>query len=302
MTDEQTTEPTPPPPPRTMVAEAYVEAYDAWSTSAGGEAWRTAHPPTSATAEGRLTAAADRCAADCRELAERDEKRRQLCARLFLVQISRPDWDPRLVEAGHEPRYVVPFTFDAFETPTEAQAATLEAVRAWVEDPESTRNLLLAGPVGSGKTHLAVAAGHAAELAGVNSRYWTCVDLLAALNPFNHEHDRGAVQRVCDDAATCGLLILDDLGTRTATPAQVQNLYRIVNARWLAGRRTILTSNHAAWARILGSDDAGTVLEGERIASRLGESIKRVFVGGTPEDATWARTYPDQRTVRRARA
>jgi DNA replication protein DnaC len=54
--------------------------------------------------------------------------------------------------------------------------ASLEWIRA-------TENLVIVGPAGTGKSHLLVALGHAAVVAGHKARYWTAPDLVGDALP-----------------------------------------------------------------------------------------------------------------------
>lgn len=112
--------------------------------------------------------------------------------------------------------------------------------------PEDSLNLVLAGGVGTGKTHTAYALGHAFARRGQWVRAVTVVDLLAAFRP---DGDHGLVRA----AQACHVLILDDLGATKATDFAVEQMTALLDLRIREGRRTIVTTNdtetdlEAAW-------------------------------------------------------
>jgi DNA replication protein DnaC len=107
----------------------------------------------------------------------------------------------------------------------------LAAARWWNTESDT---LILAGPVGTGKTHTAYAIGNMAVEFGVWSEAYTVSDLLEALRP-GGDGAYGARQ--------CDLLVLDDLGAQTPTPWAVETLTALVDARIRESRRQIVTTN-----------------------------------------------------------
>lgn len=103
----------------------------------------------------------------------------------------------------------------------------------WLDQYES-RTLVLAGPVGVGKTHAAYAIGNQAVTNGQWCEAWTVTDLLAALRP-----DGGGAPGVRE----CDLLVLDDLMAQKPTDWAVETMTALVDARIREGRRQIVTTN-----------------------------------------------------------
>ena len=106
-------------------------------------------------------------------------------------------------------------------------------------------NLLFHGDTGLGKTFLSACIARVVSQKGFSVVYETAVSALAA---FENQKFRGGeddadarVERIL----SCDLLILDDLGTEMITEFSKSALYTIVNARLIAGKKTIVSTNLA---------------------------------------------------------
>ena len=165
-----------------------------------------------------------------------------------------------LVHAGVPPRFL-DRRLDTFVERGGTRRA-LEAARAVADRPAG---LLLVGPSGTGKTHLAV--GILAERARRWLEKWPD-DFTRAddghggftLTPRPQLRQafvgvpkllddlRYAIRRSDDDPlpryATADLLVLDDLGRERTTDWALERLYVLVNERYEARRPTIVTANY----------------------------------------------------------
>lgn len=110
-----------------------------------------------------------------------------------------------------------------------------DAVGKWRTDP--TRNLVLLGDIGVGKTHAACAAARLGNDAGWDARICDTGALLDSIRPGGD----GDVdfQRARD----CDVLVLDDIGVEKPSEWTAEKVWIIVNQRWLYLRPTIVTSN-----------------------------------------------------------
>ncbi|HET9442059.1 MAG TPA: IS21-like element helper ATPase IstB [Acidimicrobiales bacterium] len=106
---------------------------------------------------------------------------------------------------------------------------------------ETGESVVLHGPVGVGKSHVAQALGHAACRRGHSVAFTKTSRLLADLAGGHADRTWEARLRRW---ARPGLLILDDFAMRECTVAQADDLYELVSER--AGRSIILTANRAA--------------------------------------------------------
>ncbi len=151
---------------------------------------------------------------------------------------------------------------------TEIDPKAVKAVRAYADAVaqrlEAGEGLWLAGPVGTGKTTLAMLVAMAAARASRTVAIYSVPSLLNAIrNRFDADHGPSHVD-LLRQLATVDLLHLDDLGAEKSTLWVLEELYAIVNARYQDRRAVVVTSNLV---------DRRALVEqlGERTVSRLRE-------------------------------
>lgn len=169
----------------------------------------------------------------------------------------------------------IPARFRGYRLGGAPNRAAAAAVEKWLtgEPRRPGRSLVLAGPVGTGKTGLAVAALRSLHEDGVFVRFFVVPALLDAMRPPADPTAPRAGGDVLRLARQTAVLCLDDLGAEKPSEWAAQQLYLIVNARYEAARPTVVTTNRTP------ADLAATV--GERTVSRLVEDAAWVVVGGT---------------------
>ena len=117
-----------------------------------------------------------------------------------------------------------------------------QAAKAFAANPEVESWLLLTGPRGCGKTHLAIA------IAGESRRQGRAVfrafvpDLLDHLRATFNPDSPITYDELFEQVKTASLLILDDLGTESSTSWAEEKLYQIVAYRYDARLPTVITS------------------------------------------------------------
>ena len=116
-------------------------------------------------------------------------------------------------------------------------------VRALEDNLEAGRGLWFDGPVGTGKTSLAILVAKAAKQAGRSYAVYPVPRLLAEIKrTFDRDASDsylGFFRRVC----SVDLLVLDDLGAEKQTEWVLEQLYSIVNERWQDRRSIVVTTN-----------------------------------------------------------
>lgn len=146
----------------------------------------------------------------------------------------------RLTRARFEATQATLEQFD-FTTNTNLPAAAIRDLAAlrWLAAGES---VILYGPVGVGKTHLAQALGHNAIRRGIDVRFTKTSRLLADLAGGHADHTWDKRLR---EYTRPTVLILDDFAMRDLSTTQADDLYELTSDRAATGRSLILTSNRA---------------------------------------------------------
>lgn len=99
--------------------------------------------------------------------------------------------------------------------------------------------VLIVGPCGTGKSHLAQALGHCAVRQGVDVVFGTCATLTASLNV---ARAIGAYERKLASLARVPLLIIDDFGLKPLRPPADEDLHDLIAERY-EQTATVVTSN-----------------------------------------------------------
>jgi DNA replication protein DnaC len=161
----------------------------------------------------------------------------------------------------------------------------LRAVRAFVrsidEKLENGRGLWFDGPVGTGKTSLAILVAKAAKDAGRSYAVYPVPRLLAEIKrTFDRDASDtylGFFRRLC----TVDVLVLDDLGAEKQTEWVLEQLYSIVNERWQDQRSIVVTTNipdadPEAPARLLDASARDLREAAGRVDGRDLEELRRI--------------------------
>ena len=99
--------------------------------------------------------------------------------------------------------------------------------------------VLIVGPCGTGKSHLAQALGHCAVRQGVDVVFTTCAGLTQSLHA---ARATGAYERKLASLARVPLLIIDDFGLKPLRPPADEDLHDLIAERY-EQTATIVTSN-----------------------------------------------------------
>ncbi|HEY2266829.1 MAG TPA: ATP-binding protein, partial [Streptosporangiaceae bacterium] len=128
------------------------------------------------------------------------------------------------------------FDFGASPKLPAAQIRDLAALR-WLQAGES---VILYGPAGVGKSHIAQALARLAIRAGAEARFMKASRVLAHLAGGRADH---TWDRRLAELTRPAVLVLDDFAMRELPPPQADDLYELITER--AGKSLILTSNRS---------------------------------------------------------
>ena len=187
----------------------------------------------------RLSGILDSLAARNREAIEAKLAYPEFLALLIQDEIARREqkkFNLRIRRAGFRSQKTIE-QFDFNFNPSINQAFIMELATArFVTEPA---NVLVAGPCGTGKSHLAQALGHAAVRQGHDVIFTTQTQLLGSLAA---ARAMGTYERRFQTLARVALLIIDDLGLKPLRTPQDEDLHDLISERHERAA-TLVTSN-----------------------------------------------------------
>ena len=115
------------------------------------------------------------------------------------------------------------------------------------------RNIVLQGPPGVGKTHLAISLGIITAELGYRIYFTSAMDMARRLAKAMNE---GKLSREMNNLVRPTLLVLDEVGYLALDPVQASLLFQVIAHRYDKGQPIILTSNKAfsEWGDVFGGD------------------------------------------------
>lgn len=168
-----------------------------------------------------------------------------------------------------------------FDEVFQSQSYALNDAQTLVREyPLLEMGLLLMGPCGVGKTHLAVATIKALMEKGISCLFYDFRDLLKEIqnsyNPVSNSSELGVLAPIYD----AEVLVLDELGAMKPTDWVRDTMTQIINNRYNDHKVTILTTNYLD-EPTNPNEETLTERVGVRLRSRMHEMCKTVIIKGS---------------------
>jgi DNA replication protein DnaC len=172
----------------------------------------------------------------------------QLCE-LELIERERKAAERRL-KAARFPAHKTLDDFDFQSRPSVNKPLLLQLIQGDYLDQRE--NILLVGPSGTGKTHLAISLGIAACGQGKKVRFFRVTELITLLLEAKEERQ---LLRIRGQLAKLDLLVLDELGYVPASKAGAELLFDVIATAYERNSMLVTTNlPFENWAEVLGSE------------------------------------------------
>jgi DNA replication protein DnaC len=185
----------------------------------------------------------------------------------------------RMLDSARIGRRYADCTLENF-IPVKGADKALNTCTEYVKDfsKDSGEGLIMAGPSGSGKSHLAVAIVKAIAETGKSAIFQSVPELLAKLRlTYDKNNDGETEDEILEQLTKCDLLVLDDIGAEKQSAWTEERLYLLIDRRYRDKRATIVTTNlnYNEIEKLLGTRAMDRLLETCGIVKLTASSYRR---------------------------
>lgn len=194
----------------------------------------------------------------------------------------RSDLRNKLFEAAKIPKRYEACSFSNYQ-PAKDNASQMYAFKQAFnlvrEFPSAERGLLFAGPVGVGKTHLAVAILRGLLEKGASCLFCEYGTLLREIQDSYNPASRTSGGELLAPVRDAEILVLDELGVSRPTDWALETMTHVIGKRYNDKKLTIFTTNYLDERRDFPEDTLQARI-GVRLRSRLYEMCRTVVLDG----------------------
>ena len=179
------------------------------------------------------------------------------------------------------PRRYASCHFNSYTPANESQRIALNFAISFTKDfPAVDRGILFTGPVGVGKTHLAVSILKGLSEHGFNCLFYEFGSLLKEIQDSYNSNTKTSELGVLAPVLNVDVLVLDELGASKPTDWVRDTMAHIINSRYNDRKATIFTTNYPD-EKERERDETLEDRIGIRLRSRLYEMCKSIELKGT---------------------
>lgn len=160
-------------------------------------------------------------------------------------------------------------TLENYEPTTKELAKAKGQITEYISNFDGTKNLLLHGTYGTGKSHLSISVTKKLMKKGHSCLFLSLPKLLTKIRD-TYNNDNVTEEKLLNYIQQVDLLVLDDLGAEQQTDWATTKLFEVMDSR--AGKSTIYTTN-------LNSKELREQMN-ERNFSRLMENTEIIIMNG----------------------